>query len=205
VVDGRPEERRRRLRRALLGARNEEAELVLQAVAALRGAIGRQSLEDLLTNRAEVRRGDHRGQPYYVVPKRLAGLGYLDAHREPGKTRERTVYTLTGKGLDALRQYPRTPVSFTPLKSDPLLRLLIADLVGEEATRESLAALREAAADLLERPEDGERTAQALPHRTKYLLLVTGFLRQLIELHVELVADVERELAPERAEAPPAG
>ena len=37
---------------------------------------------------------------YYVEPKRLARLGYLEARKEPGKTRERTVYTLTDKGLD---------------------------------------------------------------------------------------------------------
>src|SRR3954464_14866880 len=29
---------------------------------------------------------------YYVEPKRLARLGYLVARKEPGKTRERTVY-----------------------------------------------------------------------------------------------------------------
>ena len=40
---------------------------------------------------------------YYVEPKRLAKLGYLEARKEPGKTRERTVYTLTEKGLEALR------------------------------------------------------------------------------------------------------
>ena len=40
---------------------------------------------------------------YYVEPKRLARLGYLEAHKEPGKTRERTVYTLTDKGREALR------------------------------------------------------------------------------------------------------
>ena len=28
---------------------------------------------------------------YYTEPKRLAGLGYLSARKEPGKTRERTV------------------------------------------------------------------------------------------------------------------
>ena len=38
---------------------------------------------------------------YYVEPKRLAKLGYLEARKEPGKTRERTVYTLTDKGRDA--------------------------------------------------------------------------------------------------------
>ena len=32
---------------------------------------------------------------YYVEPKRLARLGYLVARKEPGKTRQRTVYELT--------------------------------------------------------------------------------------------------------------
>src|SRR5688500_6189286 len=79
---------------------------------------------------------------YYTEPKRLARLGYLAARSEPCRTRERTVYALTDKGLDALREHARTPVSFTPLKSDALLRLLICDLVGEEVTRESIATLR---------------------------------------------------------------
>src|ERR671923_1578878 len=85
---------------------------------------------------------------YYVEPKRLARLGYLAARKEPGKTRERTVYSLTGKGRAALRAYARTPVSFTPLKSEPLLRLLIADLVGEATTRRSMATLRDDVAEL---------------------------------------------------------
>jgi DNA-binding PadR family transcriptional regulator len=138
---------------------------------------------------------------YYVEPKRLAGLGYLEARKEPGKTRERTVYNLTDKGLAALRDYAGTPVRFTPLKSEPLLRLLIADLVGEEATRESIATLRDDIADLSARLDDSEATAAALPHRSKYLLIVIGFLRRLLELHVDLVDEVERELAPD---GPPA-
>src|ERR671935_555063 len=64
---------------------------------------------------------------YYVEPKRLARLGYLEARKEPGKTRERTVYTLTDKGRRALAEYARTAVTLTPLKSEPLLRLLICD------------------------------------------------------------------------------
>src|SRR5262245_12171187 len=69
---------------------------------------------------------------YYTEPKRLAKLGYLTARKEPGQTRERTVYSLTDSGLEALREYAQTPVTFTPVKSDPLLRLLMCDLVGEE-------------------------------------------------------------------------
>ena len=133
---------------------------------------------------------------YYVEPKRLARLGYLDARKEPGKTRERTVYTLTEKGLDALRARAQTPVHFTPVKSELLLRLLIADLVGEAATCQGIGALREDIADLLDRLEQSEESAQTLPHRRKYLLLVSAFLRQLLDLHLELVDEVERELAP---------
>ena len=133
---------------------------------------------------------------YYTEPKRLAALGYLEAHREPGRTRPRTVYTLTEKGLDALCDYARTPVAFTPLKSDVLLRLLIADLVGEDSTRESIGTLRDDIADLSSRLDDAEVTADALPHRRKYLLMVVDFLRRLLELHLELVDEVERELAP---------
>ena len=114
---------------------------------------------------------------YYTEPKRLAKLGYLTPRKEPGRTRKRTVYTLTEKGLDALREYARTPVSFTPLKSDALLRLLICDIAA--------------------RLEDAERRASDLPHREKYLRLVTGFLARFLELHEELVDDVECKLASE--------
>ena len=138
---------------------------------------------------------------YYVEPKRLAKLGYLEARKEPGKTRDRTVYTLTEKGREALREWGRTPASFTPLKSEPLLRLLIADLVGEGPTRESLAALREEIADLSARLDDQEASAETLPHRRKYLLLVVEFLRKLLALHSELIDEVERDFEPATAAA----
>jgi DNA-binding PadR family transcriptional regulator len=136
---------------------------------------------------------------YYVEPKRLAKLGYLHARKEPGRTRERTVYSLTEKGHDALREYARTPVRFTPVKSDPLLRLLIADLVGEGVTRESMATLRDDIADLQERLAETDEHAEGLPHRRKYLQIVNGFLGELLELHLKLVDDVERELTDDQA------
>jgi hypothetical protein len=77
----------------------------------------------------------------------------------------------------------------------PLLRLLIADLVGQQVTRESIATLREAIADLQARIAETEAAAESLPHRRKYLLLVTGHLRRLLDLHLEFVDEVERELA----------
>jgi DNA-binding PadR family transcriptional regulator len=140
---------------------------------------------------------------YYTEPKRLARLGYLSARKEPGKTRERTVYQLTDKGRKALQEYASTPVTFTPLKSDPLLRLLICDLVGEKVTRKSMSTLRADIADISQRLDDAERTAEELPHREKYLRLVIDFLRQLLDLHLDLVDQVERELtAKDRTSGP---
>jgi PadR family transcriptional regulator AphA len=140
---------------------------------------------------------------YYAEPKRLAKLGYLEARKEPGKTRERTVYTLTDKGLQALREYAETPVRFTPLKSEPLLRLLIADLVGEAPTRKSIATLRDDIAELSAQLDAGEASAETLPHRRKYLLLNIAFLRRLLDLHLDWIDQVERELAPERRRKAP--
>jgi DNA-binding PadR family transcriptional regulator len=152
--------------------------------------------------RRMVRRGrffDWAGESrYYVEPKRLARLGYLDARREAGRTRERTVYTLTDEGLDALRSWARTPTRFTPVKSELNVRLLVTDLVGEAATRESILALREDLADLRARLDEAEAASEALPHRKKYLRLNILFVRRLLDLHEELVDEVEREFAAQR-------
>ena len=175
---------------------NDELSLFSYEILGLVGRTG-AGAHDLLRMARRGRMLDWAGESqYYVEPKRLARLGYLHARKEPGKTRERTVYTLTDKGLEALREWAQTPVTLTPVKSEVLLRLLIADLVGEAATRESLATLRDDIADLFVRLDESETSAEALPHRSKYLLLVVEFLRRLLALHLELLEDVERELAP---------
>ena len=130
---------------------------------------------------------------YYVEPKRLARLGYLAARREPGKTRERTVYTLTEKGLAALREWSTTPVGFTPFRSEALIRLLATDLVGEPAVRKSIGTLRED----LERMRAGVREthdrAAGLPYRRHYLEIALAFVEGLIALYEELIETIERE------------
>jgi DNA-binding PadR family transcriptional regulator len=161
------------------------------------GLVGRGGAgpHDLLRMARRGRMLDWAGESqYYVEPKRLARLGYLDARKEPGKTRERTVYTLSEKGLQALLDWARTPAQLTPVKSEVLLRLLVCDLVGEAPTRGSIVALREDIADLQARLDETEAGTEGLPHRRKYLLMVVGFLRSLLALHLELVDEVEREL-----------
>ena len=170
------------------------------------GLVGSQGAgaHDLLRMARRGRMLDWAGESrYYTEPKRLAELGYLAAHKEPGRTRERTVYTLTDKGLGALREWARTPVEFTPVRSEALTRILIADLVGEETTREGIATLREDLADVSARLDDAESRAVGLPHREKYLRLSISFLRGLLDLHLAWIDEVERELSPAASTARP--
>ena len=136
---------------------------------------------------------------YYVEPKRLARLGYLEARKEPGKTRERTVYTLTDKGLDALAEWASTPVHFPRLEHEALVRLLICDLVDEATVRESIGTLRADIADLSARLDVAEAMADTLPHRREYLLLAHRLARRLLEVHLEWLDEVDRVLAPKKA------
>jgi DNA-binding PadR family transcriptional regulator len=148
--------------------------------------------------RAMVRRGrilDWAGESrYYVEPKRLARLGYLEARKEPGRTRERTVYTLTDKGLEALREWAGSALSFPRLQHEALVLLLAADLVDEADVRRSLASLRTDIADLSARLDIAEAAADSLPHRRKYLLMGHRLSRRLLDVHLEWLDEIEREL-----------
>ncbi len=158
-----------------------------------RGGAGPYDLQRMV---AQGRIYDWAGESqYYVEPKRLARLGYLEARKEPGRTRERTVYTLTDKGLEALRAWSREPVHFPRLQHEPLVRLLVADLVDEEDVRASLGTLREDIADLSARLDEAEAVASTLPHREKYLMLAHGLSRRMLAAHLEWLDEVERELS----------
>ena len=136
---------------------------------------------------------------YYVEPKRLARLGYLEARKAPGRTRERTVYTLTDQGREAIRAYARTPVRFTPVKSEPLLRLLLADLARRGARR-ARASPRCAPTSTSSRPRlaAADARAEALPHRAALPPASrSAFLRRLLGLHRDLIDEVESELERE--------
>jgi PadR family transcriptional regulator, regulatory protein AphA len=133
---------------------------------------------------------------YYAEPKRLARLGYLTARKEPGKTRERTHYTLTEKGLAALREWASEPTPFPRISHEGVTRVLATDLVGEPAVRASISSLRSEIADLSARLDEAEAITETLPHRRKYLLLNLGLARRLLAAHLEWIEDVEQELAP---------
>ncbi|MHB8643602.1 MAG: hypothetical protein ACYDA3_12050 [Gaiellaceae bacterium] len=147
---------------------------------------------------------------YYAEPKRLHAAGYLAARKAPGQTHARTLYTLTKKGTDALREWMREPAQFPRIQHEPIVRLLGADLVGERSVLESLEALRGEIADLRARLDVADEVAATLPHREKYLRLNHKLARSIVRVHEEWLDEVERTLGsrgarrtnPPRARAP---
>src|ERR687890_117516 len=97
----------------------------------------------------DLRRIAERGRVYwdaapsqwYAEPKRLAELGYLEAEKQPGRTRERTHYRLTEKGRDAIAEWVRTPAPLPRVQNETVVRLVAADLVDPDDVRAGLAEL----------------------------------------------------------------
>jgi PadR family transcriptional regulator AphA len=131
----------------------------------------------------------------YEQPKRLERLGYLRSEKRPGKTRERTYYTLTEKGISALREWLGRPSSFPRIQSEAVARVLSSDLAEDErVVAESLQALRQEVAELSAGIDEDERRAPSIPHRERQLRLVRSLGRMLLQAHLEWIEEVEREL-----------
>ncbi len=137
---------------------------------------------------------DFAESQWYAEPKRLAKLGLLDARAEPGKTGPRTHYTLTDKGVEALREWMSEPSGFSRIFMEPAIRLLAADLVGDDAVLESLAAVREQVDDLRARLDTAEEIAQTIPSRERYLMLNHSLARRIVDAHAEWLDEVEQTL-----------
>jgi DNA-binding PadR family transcriptional regulator len=135
---------------------------------------------------------------YYGEPKRLAKLGHLTAEKQPGRTHPRTHYRLTDKAYDALRAWAREPVTFPGIPTQPIVRLMAADLVGTEPVRASLQTLRSDITDLLARLDVAEAAAATIPHRERILLLNHLLARSVLQAHLDWLDAVEQELVSTR-------
>lgn len=146
--------------------------------------------------------GEWAESQWYAEPKRLERLDYLASRKEPGRTRERTHYTLTELGLEALRNWMREPSAFSRLQLEPALRLLAADLVGDDAVLASLRGLRDELDDLYARLDTADTVAAGIPHRERYLRLNHRLARRIVDAHREWLDEVERELGSDRGRRP---
>jgi DNA-binding PadR family transcriptional regulator len=140
----------------------------------------------------------------YEEPKRLSRLGYLRARKEPGRTRERTFYTLTSKGRRALRAWLAEPTAFPRIKNEAAVRVLGSDLADDpRSVVDSLRPLREQIVEQAAILDDAEtsRRAGTIPHRDVQRRLVNSLGRRLLEAQLEWIDEVERELGRRDAHA----
>jgi DNA-binding PadR family transcriptional regulator len=137
----------------------------------------------------------------YAEPKRLERLGYLRSEKQPGKTRERTYYTVTDRGLDALREWLLLSSAFPRIQNEAAIRVFASDLLPDPgAVVASLRPLQEeiaAQAAILDESEQRARTT--LVHRERQLLLVHGLGRRLLAALSDWIDEVELELTDAEA------
>ena len=133
---------------------------------------------------------------WYAEPKRLERLGYLRSQKRPGRTNERTHYTLTARGRRALRAWIAAPSSLPRMQHEALVRVLAGDLGDDAELLTSLGALRAEVTEQRSRLREAEQIASTLPHRERYLRLVHRLGHLTLDAHERWLDEIERELAP---------
>ncbi len=143
------------------------------------------------------------GQIYYSVaasrlyaePKRLEQLGYVRSEKRPGKTRDRSFYTLTPKGREALRAWIVEPPALLRIQNEAVPKLLSGDILADdEALLETLLTLRAGLEEQHAKIQEARMRLGSLPHRERYLLLVIDLGERLIQVQRDWLDEVEREL-----------
>jgi len=136
----------------------------------------------------------------YEQPKRLEKLGYLTSQKTPGKTRERTHYRLTDKGVRALQEWLVLPSRFPRIHSEAAIRVQASDLTEDPSVvLDSLETLREDIAELATILDEAEKREALFPHRRRQLRLLHSLGRRILRAHLEWIEDVEQELGPRPA------
>jgi DNA-binding PadR family transcriptional regulator len=131
---------------------------------------------------------------YYAEPRRLAGLGYLQARTEPGRTRPRTHYELTDAGREALTAWVAEPAGLPRVQNEFIVKLLAADFSDDATIAAGLAGVREDIERAYRALEEMERRAQEIPHRTRYLRMIDDYARRMLDAQREWLDAVEEEL-----------
>jgi DNA-binding PadR family transcriptional regulator len=135
----------------------------------------------------------------YAEPKRLRHLGYLTAEKTPGKTRERTHYRLTKKGLRALQEWLALPSHFPRIQNEAAIRVQASDLADDPTVLlDGLRQLHDEIVELSAILDESERRESQFPHRRRQLKLLHSLGRRILQVHLEWIDEVRRELQPDQ-------
>jgi DNA-binding PadR family transcriptional regulator len=130
----------------------------------------------------------------YEQPKRLERLGYLISEKTPGKTRERTHYRLTEKGIAALREWLARPTHFPRIQSEAAIRIQTSDLADDTSViLDSFRSLRAEIEELSAILDEAERREPQFPHRRPQLRLLHSLGRRILQAHLDWIEEVEHE------------
>lgn len=134
----------------------------------------------------------------YAEPKRLAELGLVEVGEEPaGPTRTRQVYSITGDGRAALREWLRSEPAAPKIEFEFLLRVLFADagsrgelLTALSRTREQAQELYELGRSMLAGYLEGDNP---FTERTHLNIVWSVFVRDLLQLIIDWTEFAEQE------------
>jgi len=122
----------------------------------------------------------------YAEPKRLEQLGYLTSVKTPGRTRQRTHYRLTKKGVRALQEWLALPSRFPRIQSEAAIRVQASDLADDPTVLlKSLKPLRDEILELSAILDESESREPHFPHRQRQLRLLHSLGRRIFRAHLD--------------------
>lgn len=129
--------------------------------------------------------------------RRLADAGYLSTGTQAAKTRPRTVYKMTAKGMRAFRAWLGEPSRYPRIQHEAAIRLFASDMGDRCDVLRSLRDLRDELPRLEALCDMYEERAQAIPHRTRTTVLELSLVRRLLRAHRDWIDEVEKVLGGE--------
>jgi DNA-binding PadR family transcriptional regulator len=136
----------------------------------------------------------------YVEPKKLAKLGLAKARHEHVGRRRRTVYSITPKGLKALKQWTNEPSRAAPvLEAETLVKIFFNEHASKQALLGHIDAMREWVTEFnienITRARDYVRDGGPFPDRLAQIILMGRFLVAIADGVTDWVTNAERIVA----------
>src|SRR5688572_12547979 len=127
----------------------------------------------------------------YAEAAKLEERRLVTSRVEPGRTKPRTVYSLTAKGRRALREWLAEPAPVPKVQNEASIRLLAGDLLDDDAIVASFAAMRPELDRMEALLAEMEEQAPHVRHRARYLRLMHAHARRTIDEYRRWIDEVE--------------
>jgi len=135
----------------------------------------------------------------YEEPKRLVRLGLASSRDEGVGARPRTVYAITDRGREALRDWLSDPAGIFRLEFESMVKVFFADQGSKSQLLDNIAGIRDAARSDLAKDqsfvEEYSTTGGPFPQRLHLIGLATDLYVRLLRATIEWADEAEAEVA----------